>query len=127
MVLIGFSVLREKILTGKKRQTIRKPRKRAYKSTDILNLYWKIRTKNTQHLFDAPLTKVTRIWFRDFSEELALNDGFKSLKEMQTWFQKTHRDYIDSHEYKGFDVIEWDYDQRTSMLPQELWVGTSTA
>jgi hypothetical protein len=127
MVLVGFTHCKQQILTGKKCQTIRKPRKRAFKIGDILNLYWKIRTKNTQHLFDAPLTKLTRIKFMDFSTELALKDGFKNLQEMRAWFLKTHGDYMDSAEYRGFDVIEWDYDQHTNMLPQELWVETSTA
>ena len=42
MVLLGFSVLKEKLLEGSKTQTIRAPRQRPFKVGDRLEVYWKV-------------------------------------------------------------------------------------
>jgi hypothetical protein len=125
MVGISFSVKKEEILSGVKQCTIRKPRQRPWKTTDILNLYWKARRPEHEHLFDVPVQKVTRILFKDFTEELAKVDGFDSLLEMQLWFIAVHGKYmaesraekngwswVQHIENAPFDWIQWDYNKR---------------
>lgn len=66
MVAISFSVFREKILSGQKRQTIRKYSERRYKQLmncrvgkkHKLQLYWKQRTKDCHLLFETHVHKI---------------------------------------------------------------------
>jgi len=53
MVLLGFTMFCDKILSGQKRQTIRKLRKRPIMPGDHLHLYWKPRTKQCEKLGEA--------------------------------------------------------------------------
>jgi len=50
MPSLGFSVFKEKVLDGSKRQTIRKLRKHPIKIGDKLFLFWKMRTKQCERL-----------------------------------------------------------------------------
>jgi len=132
MALIGFTVLKEKILNGEKRQTIRKLRKRPVKVGETLYLYWHLRRK------DCELLKVTKcietfliemqfyeewldsgkpIWRVDQImsngtiatlmdhkvEDLAQRDGFANALEMMRWFTKKHGDLNNII----FQVIRW--------------------
>ena len=50
MALLGFTIMKDKILSGEKRQTIRKMRQYPVKISEILHLYWKLRTKVCEKL-----------------------------------------------------------------------------
>ena len=53
MPLLGFTVFWDMILSGRKRQTIRKLRKKQIMVGDRLHLYWKLRTKECRKLGEA--------------------------------------------------------------------------
>jgi uncharacterized protein YqfB (UPF0267 family) len=100
MPLISFSVFREKIISGEKRQTIRAERKYPIRSGDRLYLWWKSRTKEREFLCETVCTEVIPIWIcphwvklgqlylnRQEIYQLALQDGFESSKEFLEFFQ----------------------------------------
>lgn len=134
MVIIGFKVFKDKILSGEKRQTIRvaKPYYTRLKPGDPLHLYWKPRTKEMELLHEVPLKRSRLIFWQDFTEELALKDGFSSLVHMQDWFIKTYgeKDAMG----QGYMLLEW-HDPawlkekaenhrewvKTHYKPSELW------
>jgi len=105
MPLIGFTVLKDKILSGEKRQTIRRARKRAIKVGDTLYLYWKLRTKECQLLTVATCMEALRLKYADFccDEEIAKRDGFENSEELRKWFTKKHNPKPDDL----FDIIRW--------------------
>lgn len=123
MPLIGFTVFKEKILSGEKCQTIRKLRKRPIKVGDALYLYWHLRQKDCEFLGVAKCTKISRIlidqhyWLgkqilciiyglinaltEKETDELAKKDGFANSDEMLKWF-------ISKYPLpETFDVIQW--------------------
>ena len=53
MALLGFTVFKDKLLDGSKRQTIRKLRKRPIKVGDRLHLYWHLRRKDCEKLEES--------------------------------------------------------------------------
>jgi hypothetical protein len=57
MPLLGFTMFKEEILSGEKRQTIRKLRKIPVRKGDRLHLYWKLRTKQCEKLGEAICTE----------------------------------------------------------------------
>lgn len=132
MPAIGFTVLKEKIVDGSKRQTIRKLRKQPIKVGDTLYLYWHLRRKDCELLkvvkcvetfpiqmqfyenwldsgepiwiVDETLPSRTIITLQDFKvEELAQRDGFNNALEMMRWFTKQYGDLND----QTFQVIRW--------------------
>ena len=92
MVLLGFTVLREKLLDGTKTQTIRLPRKRPFKVGDKLQVYWKLRTKQCEKLFDAIVTKVETKAIGDIDEEDAKLDGLDTVLDFRIAFFHLHQD-----------------------------------
>ena len=66
MVAISFSVFKEKILSGEKKQTIRPYSKKRWNSilkNKKLQLYWKQRTKECEFLKEVELEEMFRIRF----------------------------------------------------------------
>jgi len=127
MPIISFSVFKEKIQNGTKKQTIRKLRKYPIKTDDLLYLWWKSRTPQRERLGYAAcseqfLVKMSiidngfnvyfHVWPVGKTEELSCEeraklaelDGFDSITEMVEWFHKTHGEM---HE-ECFQVIRWD-------------------
>lgn len=111
MPLIGFTVFKDKILDGTKRQTIRKLRKHPIKVGDKLYLYWHLRQKDCIHLMNVICKEVfiiqisseywvgkQRIRMLKFENgewmpmsykeqnEIATEDGFHNDVEMLSWF-----------------------------------------
>jgi len=126
MPLIGFTVFKEKVLNGTKRQTVRKLRKHPIKVGDTLYLYWKLRTKEcakllvtkcTEHflvnIFSEYWVGRQRIRITKFENsewipmsyketlDIAIRDGFKDDVEMLTWFTAKHP------LSQIFEVIRW--------------------
>jgi len=91
MPVISFSTLKDKILSGEKRQTIRPKRSDwwlKFKKGDKLIGYWKLRTKERELLFVSELSEDPFVvkW-RDFTDELMHMDGFKDLETAnKEWF-----------------------------------------
>lgn len=105
MPLIGFTVLKEKVLNGEKRQTIRKARKRPVKVGDTLYLYWHLRRKDCELLKVVKCTETFRKPWAMLagSLDVAVRDGFKDASEMRKWFVEKHNPYFTDL----FDVIRW--------------------
>ena len=132
MPVIGFTVFKEKLLDGSKRQTIRLVRKYPIKVGDTLYLYWKLRTKQCEFIrkvictetfpiqiqfFEEWLDSGKSIWrvdkilpngtiltLMDFKvEELAQQDGFENALEMMRLISKMYGDLRN----KTFQVIRW--------------------
>jgi len=147
MVAISFSVFRDKIMNGTKRQTVRRHKPYRYNQfvrlvenyheinrrwlsfgelnkSDLLQLYWKLRTKDTELLKEVPLKEVYLIKmdlaslsflseefvpFMVISREEELNpvavlDGFENWSEMGSWFRdKYGPSYVDN----VYNLIRW--------------------
>ena len=126
MPLIGFTVFKEKILNGTKRQTIRKLRKRPIQEGDMLHLYWKLRTKQCEKLGISPCIEhfliniQSEYWvgrqrmrilkfendeyipmFYKETLDIAVRDGFKDDVEMLLWFAERYP------LPETFEVIRW--------------------
>ena len=122
MTAISFSVFKDKIISGKKRQTIRKVRKNPIREGMDLELYWWQRSPNNEFLGKTTCLKVTEITIhrnhidyldsRGYKSRIssvygllnfALNDGFSNWDELVTFFVDTH-----GLPFTG-SLIEWDY------------------
>lgn len=83
MPLLGFTVLKDKLLDGSKCQTIRRPRKRYdFKLGDKLYIYWRPRTKYTEKLGESVITNIRTTRIRYLTQEDAIKDGFRDEKGM---------------------------------------------
>lgn len=91
------------VATGRKRQTIRAPRKdnRHAKPGDRLQLYTGMRTKACRKLDEGICKISTYCAIREDGitlgnhprvdiDEFAVADGFEDFESMKTWFRKTH-------------------------------------
>jgi hypothetical protein len=127
MPLISFSVFKEKIKDGTKKQTIRKLRKYPIKKYDLLYMWWKSRTPQREKLglttcteeflikmsiIDNGFNVYMSVWKVGETQELSCEeraelaelDGFDSITGMVEWFYKTHGEM----NQECFQVIRWD-------------------
>lgn len=113
MPAISFSVLKDKLLFGEKRQTIRRPRKRPLQVGDTLYVYWKQRTPDCQKLGTAVITSMDKIYLSHMpqADAIAHRDGFNSAMEMFQWFAERYVTL--ENQNPCFDVIRFEPD----------WVG----
>ena len=130
MPALGFTTLKEAILTGKKVITVRKRAKdgrwASLQINDPLYLYWKLRTKACEKLFpDARpcIFKGGPITIEQFTESLATCDGFANLAQMRQWFSKTHKNHMTNGSGEFF-IIGWQHPDPTvvhhfPLLPSE--------
>ena len=128
MVAISFSMFKDKIRLGEKRQTIRPYSPNRYEQMvriGRVQLYWKQRAKECEKLGEGRITRVFRIRFlknkgvgeyttngwliirysREREEDLARRDGFGSFDEMWEWF---HDHYGERMFRIPFMVIRWE-------------------
>ena len=115
MPVIGFKKhFKEAIISGEKRQTIRKQWIRPIKLGDTLFLSIGMRTKNYQRLKVAECTSVTPVTIRTSSvtlddrdlnakeiEEFAKLDGFSTAQAFYDFFEENH-----GLPFEG-EVIKW--------------------
>ena len=100
MPALSFSVFKERIISGEKRQTIRKPRKNPIASGDVIYLYWQQRqgggllgTAACIHVTpiaiypDKVKTPNTEITTPELLHNFAVKDGFQNWKELITFFE----------------------------------------
>jgi hypothetical protein len=98
MPLLGFTVLKDKLLDGSKTQTIRLPRKRPLAVGDKLYIYWKPRTKECAKLGESKVTKIVHKRVMDLNRLDAERDGFvegrglSALGHLNNALQKMHPD-----------------------------------
>lgn len=94
------------VKSGKKRQTIRAPRKNPIKEGDTLYLYTGMRTKQCEKLKEVECTGVVdfriiangagctvgqhSLYYLDQLDSIADADGFLDWFEMVKWFSQTH-------------------------------------
>jgi hypothetical protein len=116
MPALSFSVFKDKILDGSKRQTIRAVRKRAIATGDKLFLYWKQQSpKDCEKLGEATCIKVAPITITELGascEDIGVRyycldlfaqaDGFDDWDEMREYFDKNY-----GLPFTGV-LIEWD-------------------
>ena len=117
MPALSFSVFRDKIESGAKRQTIRSVRKSPIKSGDRLFMYWKQRSpKDCEKLGEATCTRVTPIEISknrlvlpyisggmfNVLNAFAIADGFDNWQQLIEFFESAH-----GLPFKGV-LIEWD-------------------
>jgi hypothetical protein len=119
MPAISFSsdAFRIKILEGKKRQTIRNPRKNPIKAGDSLHLFYKQRTSECMKLGIASCLSVTDIEIHECClyigglavcteqrmHEFAVADGFQDWEGLIQWFKVS-----EGKPFKGV-LIKWEY------------------
>lgn len=82
MPLLGFTVFKDKLVSGEKCQTIRKPRKRPLKLGDVLHVYWMLRTKECEKLGVSKIIKIKRKTAWGFTQEDAVKDGFGMFQKV---------------------------------------------
>jgi len=100
MAGLSFSVFKDKILSGAKRQTIRKERKNPIKEGETLYLWWKMRTPQREKLGEATCLWVKPVKITDHAihcdfhidslEQFAVADGFDSWNDLVKFFETTH-------------------------------------
>jgi len=100
MRIVSFSVFREKLLSGEKRQTIRRPRKVPFRKGELVQVVWKSRSKNRELLFIAKITDIRDLVFDEIDEKIAIDDGFESLNVLQEWFKKKYPTISPNDEFK---------------------------
>lgn len=106
--LIGFTHLKDKILDGTKRQTIRRARKHPIQVGDKLILYWHLRQKDCEKLGEATCTQIIHTPWRHLKmmllqTDLCQRDGFTTGQEAVQWFENTHKPQPDDI----FTIIRW--------------------
>jgi len=115
MVLLGFTVLKEKLLDHTKCQTIRSPRKRPFKVGDELQIYWKLRTKNCEKLGEGRVTKVERKCLANMTNLDAKLDGFEddlngnAIQKLALAFRKLHPE---ANEFTEFDIVSFEWTKK---------------
>jgi len=118
MAGLSFSVFKEKILDGSKRQTIRSIRKNPIKESETLYIWWKQRSPEREKLGEASCTKVSDILIirdemvnvseqiiinnKDNLDNFAIADGFSNWQKLVEFFESTH-----GLPFTGV-LIEWD-------------------
>jgi hypothetical protein len=122
MAGISFSVFREQILSGAKRQTIRAVRKNPIKEGETLYMWWKQRSPKREKLGETKCINIAPITIRkdgysiqsekffnsgEFTDYLSLSlmaiaNGFKDWQELVEFFEKAH-----GLPFTGV-VIQWD-------------------
>lgn len=120
MPALSFNVFKDKILDGRKSSTIRKPRKRPFKTFENLYLYWKQRSRECEKLGEAVCLKVERILIISTlgcEYDLVLTKGWKGR------WHVTHDDDIKIIARRdGFDSVEafFEFFRSNYLLPQEF-------
>ena len=123
MAGISFSVFKDKILSGEKRQTIRAVRKHPIKKGELLYMWWKQRSPEREKLGEATCTAVRKIMIYDHDyicqlsnpneqyalvdehenlDNFAIADGFDNWQKLVEFFDDTH-----GLPFVGV-LIEWD-------------------
>jgi hypothetical protein len=116
MAGLSFSVFKDKILDGFKRQTIRAVRKHPIKEGETLYMWWKQRSPQREKLGEASCVRVTPIQIYkngfvmpyisgqlpEILDKFAIADGFDNWQQLIEFFEDAH-----GLPFEGI-LIEWD-------------------
>jgi hypothetical protein len=140
MVVLSFSVLKDKVLSGEKTRTMRAvsinghPNKKwaavytkwtnhqrddpmDHKPLVIpLQVYWKARSPAHEKLFDAKLVNITRRELGGLSLEEWQKDGFATTLDGLNWFAKTYFKHFDPR-----DENDWAHVAAFEVYIIEFW------
>ena len=114
MVAIGFTVFKDKILSGEKRQTIRVYKDKRYrliKRKKTLHLYWKLRSKECELLKVAELDDifVIRLYapvYSDFFYSKGTTIGWIHRWDGERWVKLTPEEIREIVKLDGFSGFQ---------------------
>jgi hypothetical protein len=111
MPVISFSTMRDKILSGEKKQTIRPYSEHwmKLKTGDKLVGWWKQRSPEREKLFESVLSEAPfGIYWLFFTDSLMQRDGFYNLDRANAeWFIPHYGEHGEVDADKPFVVIRW--------------------
>jgi tetratricopeptide (TPR) repeat protein len=107
MPILLFGSRHLELITGKKTITIRKLWKKPLSPGDRLHCYWNLVSKERKKLFEAEVTDVEIIEFRDIIKDdyLAREEGFENASELEAEFRRMYPD--DTEDDSLFQVIRF--------------------
>lgn len=115
MPILSFSSRQIDLITGEKNMTIRKLWKKPLKVGDRLHCYWNLISKERQKVFEAEVTSVEIIKFKDLikDDKLAQEDGFKDAEELKREFERIYGELDDETKFqiirfKRLPINEWE-------------------
>ena len=119
MPILSFGSQNINIITGKKRMTIRKLWKNPLKVGDRLYCYWNLVSKEKKKIFEAKVTDIKLIKFKDLknNDKLAQEEGYENSKEMVKEFKKMYvkplkdEDVFQIIYFEKLDVDDWKGDK----------------
>ena len=105
MPIMSFGSQNINIITNKKAMTIRKLWKTPLKVGDRLHCYWNLASKEKKKIFEAQVTDVKTITFKELknNDKLAKEEGYEDSKEMVREFKKMYPNGISDDDL--FQVI----------------------
>lgn len=106
MPAISFSLFKEKLLSGEKCQTIRKPRKKPLKVGDVLHMFWKMRTKECEKLGITKITRIERKPLGKLTLKQIQKDGFEDYAHFDVVF--CHEIHPNVSMKDEFDIITFE-------------------
>ena len=117
MALLGFSVLKDKLLSHEKCQTIRVPRKIPFKLGEKVYIYWHLRQKDCTKLGEGIITSIVRKKFISLTDTDAELDGFTTgpgltdtaLTNLRYALLKLH-EATATFQDSEFDIVTWRWD-----------------
>lgn len=115
MPIMSFGSQNIKIITHKEAVTIRKLWKNPLKKGDRLHCYWNLVSKEKKKIFEAEVTDVKTIKFKDLknNDSLAQEEGYEDSKEMIKEFKKMYLNKISDDDlfqviyFKKLDIDKW--------------------
>ncbi len=115
MPIMSFGSQNIKIITNKEAMTIRKLWKNPLKKGDRLHCYWNLVSKEKKKIFEAKVTDVKTIKFKDLknNDALAKEEGYNDAKEMVKEFKKMYLNKISEEDlfqiiyFRKLDIDEW--------------------
>lgn len=116
MPIISFGSQDVDLITGKKNLTIRKLWKTPLKIGDRLHCYWNLVSKEKRKIFEAEVTGIELIKFKDLKEndEIAKQEGYEDSKSMIKEFKKMYASNIKNDDvfqiiyFKKLDIEDWE-------------------
>jgi len=111
--IISFTVLRDKLLSREKCQTIRlvkdKTMKDYYRANEVYSAWWKLRTKGAEFLGHVRIKNIRMAEGLNFTEEDAKKEGFHSLLELLITLAGLNKLTFEEMRSVRWQVIEFEW------------------
>ena len=91
---------KEKILSGEKTSTIRKGFVDKYEKGDIVDVI-----AGDETIGEAEITEIKHLSFKELTTEDAIQDGFKSKKELKKTLKKIYPDFKSTDEITKIEFV----------------------